>query len=106
MVWLRGFCREEAPRVNKLADTYVSRGVRVLGINVRDSQARTESGVKDFGIRYAVLRDIDGTTARNYNVEGIPTVFFLDRKGRVRYVGNGVPANYSERLDMVLTEKE
>jgi thiol-disulfide isomerase/thioredoxin len=101
-----GFCRDEAPHVNKIADSYVSRGVRVFGINVRDSQARTESGVKDFGIRYAVLRDIDGTTARSYKVEGIPTVFFLDGKGIVRYVGNGVPANYSERLDMLLAEKE
>ncbi|HKY26386.1 MAG TPA: TlpA disulfide reductase family protein [Pyrinomonadaceae bacterium] len=101
-----GFCRDEALHVNKLADAYASRGVRVFGINVRESQARTEAGIKDFRIRYAVLRDIDGTTARNYKVEGIPTVFFLDSKGIVRYVGNGVPADYAERLDALLAERD
>ena len=101
-----GFCRDEAPHVNKLADAYVSRGVRVFGINVRESQARTESGIKDFGIRYAVVRDVDGTTAGNYKVEGIPTVFFLDSSANVRYVGNGVPADYAERLDALLAGRE
>src|SRR5258707_10468601 len=75
------FCREEAPHVNKLAAEFESRGVHVFGVDVHDSQARTEWGIKDFGIHYPVARDGDGETARNYNVEGIPTVIFLDRKG-------------------------
>jgi thiol-disulfide isomerase/thioredoxin len=99
-----GFCREEAPHVNKLADDFASRGVRVFGVNVRESQARTESGIKTFGIRYSVVRDTDGNTARDYNVEGIPTVLFLDQEGKVRYVGNGVPSDYSERLETLLGE--
>ena len=100
------FCKEEAPHVNKLSTEYEARGVRVFGINVHDSQARTEWGIKDFGIRYSVARDADGNAARDYNVEGIPTVVFLDRKGAVRYVGNHVANDYSERLDALLAEKE
>jgi peroxiredoxin len=100
------FCREEAPHVNQLAGEYEARGVRVLGVNVHDSQARTEWGIKDFGIRYSVARDADGNAARDYNVEGIPTVVFLDRKGAVRYVGNHVANDYSERLDALLAKKE
>lgn len=99
-------CRYEVPHVNKLADTYVSRGVRVFGINVLESQERTESGIKDFGIRYAVARDVDGNTVRAYKVEGIPTVIFLDSKGNVRYAGNGLPADYSKRLDTLLAERQ
>jgi peroxiredoxin len=100
------FCREETPHVNKLADEYEARGVHVFGINVQDSQGRTEWGVKSFGIRYSVVRDTEGNTARSYNVEGIPTVIFLDRKGVVRYVGNHIAADYAERLDALLAEKE
>lgn len=100
------FCREEAPHVNKLAGEYEARGVQVLGINVQDSQARTAWGVKDFGIGYSVARDAAGEVARNYSVEGIPTVIFLDRKGVVRYVGNHVANDYAERLDALLAEKE
>lgn len=100
------FCKEEAPHVNKLTSEYEARGVRVFGINVHDSQARTEWGIKDFGIHYSVVRDADGDTASNYNVEGIPTVMFLDRKGIVRYVGNHIAADYAARLDALLAERE
>lgn len=99
-----GFCREEAPHINKLADEYAARGVRVFGVNVHENQKRTEAGIKDFGIRYSVVRDSDGNTARDYDVEGIPTLFFLDGEGKVRYVGNGVPSDYSARLNALLAE--
>lgn len=98
------FCREEAPNVNKLAEEFAARGVRVFGVNVRESQVRTESGIKDFGIRYSVVRDADGKTARDYNVEGIPTVLFLDREGKVQYAGNGVPPDYSQQLETLVAE--
>lgn len=100
------FCKEEAPHINKLAAEYEARGVRVFGIDVQDSQARTEWGIKDFGIRYSVVRDADGETARNYNVEGIPTVIFIDRKGVVRYIGNRVANDYTERLNALLAERD
>src|SRR5260370_33884842 len=53
------FCREEAPHVNKLAAEFESRGVHVFGVDVHDSQARTEWGIKEFGIHYPVARDGD-----------------------------------------------
>lgn len=99
------YCREEATHINKLADDYAARGVRVFGINVRESHARTETGIKDFGIRYSVVRDTDGKTARDYNVEGIPTILILDSKATVRYVGNAIPSDYAQRLDTLLAEK-
>lgn len=98
------FCKEEAPHVNKLAESFTNRGVRVFGINVRDSQARTKWGVKNFGIHYPIVRDANGDAARDYSVEGIPNVLFLDRKGVVRYVGSHIPGDYAERLDLMLVE--
>ena len=98
------FCKEEAPHVNKLAEAFANRGVHVFGINVRDSQARTEWGVKNFGIHYSIVRDANGDAARDYNVEGIPNVLFLDRKGVVRFVGSHIPGDYAERLDLMLAE--
>ncbi|MGH9875967.1 MAG: TlpA family protein disulfide reductase, partial [Pyrinomonadaceae bacterium] len=70
-------CKEEAPHFNQLAAQYEPLGVRVLGINIQDSLARTESGIKDFGIRYAVVRDADAGVARLYRVTGTPTIVFL-----------------------------
>lgn len=97
-------CKEEAPRINALAAEYEGKGVRVLGINVKDSLAGAEAGVKEFGIRYPVARDSDASVARAYSVRGTPTVIFLDRKGVVRYFANELPHDYARRLDGLLAE--
>jgi peroxiredoxin len=97
-------CREEAPRINALAAQYGGKGVRVLGIDIKDSAVRTESGIKDFGIKYAVARDPDASVAHAYQVTGTPTVVFLDRRGVVRYFANELPDDYARLLDGLLGE--
>lgn len=97
-------CKEEAPRINSLAAEYEGRGVRVLGINIKDSVARTKGGIKEHGIRYAVARDSDASVARAYKVMGTPTIVFMDRKGVVRYIDNELPSDYAQRLDGLLAE--
>lgn len=98
-------CKEEAPDFNQLAVQYEPRGVRVLGINIQDSVARTEGGIKEFGIRYPVARDPDAIVTRRYKVTGTPTVIFLDPHGSVRYFGNELPADYPAQLNALLAEK-
>jgi len=96
------FCKEEAPHINELAAQYEARGVRVLGINIQDSEARTAGGVREFGIKYAVARDADARIAKLYKVQGTPTVIFLDKDGIVRYNGNELPKDYAAQLDALL----
>lgn len=91
-------CKEEAPKINKLAAEFESKGVKVIGINIGESDARVNEGIKDFGIRYAVAKDKDTTVSRSYKVVGTPTVVFLDKKGEVQYFGNELPADYAEKL--------
>ena len=98
-------CKEEAPHVNELAAEYGPRGVRVLGVNIMDSEARAAGGIKEFGIRYPVARDPDAGVTRRYKVAGTPTIIFLDREGVVRYFGNQLPADYASRLDALLRQK-
>jgi cytochrome c biogenesis protein CcmG/thiol:disulfide interchange protein DsbE len=97
-------CKEEAPHINALAEQYGPRGVQVLGINIKDSMARTQGGIKDFGIRYAVARDADASVARLYNVTGTPTIVFLDHNGIVQYSGNELPEDYGARLEKLLAK--
>ncbi len=99
-------CKEEAPHFNALAEQYGPRGVQVLGINIQDSISRTQGGINDFGIRYAVARDPDASVARLYRVTGTPTIIFLDRQGVVQYFGNELPEDYSARLEALLATGE
>jgi len=92
-------CKEEAPHINQLAAEFQDKGVRVLGINIGEGLARVNEGIKDFNIKYDVVRDADTQVAKNYKVVGTPTVVFLDKKGIVRYFGNELPKDYAARLD-------
>lgn len=97
-------CKEEAPEINKLVAEFGGKGVRVLGINIGEGEARVREGIKDFGIEYDVVRDADTTVAKRYGVVGTPTIVFLDREGITRYAGNELPANYADRLKELTTQ--
>lgn len=96
-------CKEEAPEINKLAANFGGKGVRVLGVNIGEGEARVREGIKDFGIEYDVVRDTDAKVAKRYGVVGTPTIVFLDRDGITRYSGNELPADYPERLNELTT---
>lgn len=95
-------CKEEAPHVNKLAAEFEPKGIKVVGINIGESDARINEGIKEFGIKYAVAKDKDTSVSKNYKVVGTPTVVFLDEKGAVRYFGNELPKDYAEKLNAIL----
>ncbi len=95
-------CKEEAPNINRLAAEYEAKGVKVLGINIKESEERTASGIEEFGIRYPVARDADAAVASRYNVIGTPTIIFLDHEVKVHYFGHELPDDYEMRLDQLL----
>ncbi len=95
-------CKEEAPHINQLAENFEPRGVKVVGINIGESDARITEGIKDFGIKYTVATDRDTTVAKSYRVVGTPTVVILDKKGGVQYFGNELPKDYAERLNKII----
>jgi len=65
---------------------------------------KLEPGIKDFGIRYPVARDVDASVARCYQVTATPTVIFLDAQGVVTYRGNRLPEDYDRRLGRLLKQ--
>ncbi len=55
----------------------------------------TDQGRKDFvaanNLTYPMLIDTDSAVAQAYNVRGLPTVVLIDKAGRIRYEGFGLP---------------
>ena len=95
-------CKAEAPEFNRLMRRHRASGIRVLGINIQESEKRTRAGIKDFGIRYQVARDADASVAQRYQVTATPTVIFLDAEGVIKYKGPRLPEDYDRRLTALL----
>jgi thiol-disulfide isomerase/thioredoxin len=89
-------CRNTLPALKHLQDTYAARGLSIVGVHTPELEREqvienVRREVSSLGIAYAVLTDNDYATWNAYHVEAWPTVFILDKRGRVRYrhVGEG-----------------
>jgi thiol-disulfide isomerase/thioredoxin len=100
-------CRNTLPALKRLNETYAAQGLTIVGVHTPEldrenviENVRRE--VSSLGLRYAVVTDNGYETWHAYNVEAWPTVFILDKRGRVRYrhVGEGA---YDEQERVVKT---
>jgi cytochrome c biogenesis protein CcmG, thiol:disulfide interchange protein DsbE len=88
-----GPCREEFPALVRMYKKYQGKGLVVLGVNYQDPNS--DSGVltfmKDTLVDFPVVRDTGDRVGQQYRVDGLPTSYFVDRKGIVRDVVVGGP---------------
>lgn len=73
-------CREEAPLFERAWKNYRDEGVIFLGVNIKDAESDARAFVKEFGITYPVVRDLDQTLTKDFGVKGLPETFFVDHR--------------------------
>lgn len=77
-----GPCREAHPHLQKLHEELQDEGLIVLGINSEDDQ--TVEGYMDHNnYTFTNLVDLNQSVASRYNITTIPSVYIIDREGRV-----------------------
>jgi len=86
-------CRAETPALETSYEAYKDSDVVVLGVNLtdQDSLKEVESFVQEFGLTYPILLDRDGAVGLLYQLNGLPTTFFINRQGVIRTVVVGGP---------------
>lgn len=86
-------CREETPALEKAYKQYKDSDAVILGVNLtnQDLVRDVESFVQEFGLTYPILLDREGSVGYLYQVNGLPTTFFLNREGVIRTVLVGGP---------------
>ena len=104
-------CRNTLPYVKRWDEHYRDKGFTVVGVHspgleeerVIDSVRRETASL---GIRYPVVTDNDYATWKAYNVEAWPTVFILDKEGRIRstHVGEGAYEEEEGLIQKLLAE--
>ncbi len=104
-------CRNTLPFLKKWDAQYRDKGLTIIGVHTpeldfeRDiDQLRRE--VAGLGINYPVVTDQDYSTWKAYGVEAWPTVFLLDKQGRIRWshVGEGYYDETEEVIKKLLAE--
>jgi thiol-disulfide isomerase/thioredoxin len=98
-------CREEQPELETVYKAYETKGVRFLGVNIRDTVTNALAHVDEFGVTYPSLFNRDQTIAYYYRVLFIPTTYVVDATGRIaaRIIGVTHDADLRALLDEELS---
>ena len=106
-------CRNTLPFVKRWDDRYCDKGLTVVGVHSPelDNERKIENvrrEVVSLGIRYPVVTDNDYQTWRAYNVEAWPTIFLLNKQGRIRWmhVGEGAYDEAEQMIQKMLAEED
>lgn len=78
-------CRFMVPTLNEWQARFGPQGAVVLGITV-DSVTVASNVANQLGMDYPLASDGEGTATRAYAANAVPTLFIIDKLGRVREV--------------------
>jgi thiol-disulfide isomerase/thioredoxin/outer membrane lipoprotein-sorting protein len=78
-----GPCRREMPTIQKLHQRYGAKGLAVFGIDCSEPRSTVASFVAKNRYTIPMLLDQGGIVQGKFQVDGIPTMFVLDKKGTI-----------------------
>jgi thiol-disulfide isomerase/thioredoxin len=82
-------CRRAMPWLNTLYAELGERGLTVLAINVDEEPDAAREFLARIPVDYPVVFDPAGSCPARFTVEAMPSTYFIDRAGRIRYVHKG-----------------
>jgi peroxiredoxin len=102
-------CREEMPAIQAVFDDYQEQGFVVLAVNTtfQDSEIDVKDFVSEFNLEFPILLDRSGEVSQQYQLRGLPSTYFVDKKGVIQAVIVGGPMNETmirSRVEALLKE--
>ena len=105
-------CRNTLPTVKKWDAQYRDKGLTIIGVHTPelDYESNVDNlrrEIAKLGIKYPVVTDNDYSTWKAYGVEAWPTLFVLDKQGRVRWthVGEGAYDETEQVIEKLLSSE-
>lgn len=77
-------CRAQLEALDRIAKTYASAGLTVIGVNLDDNVARAEKFARAQDVQFQLLVSTAKSTGRDYRIDRLPMIVFVDRAGVLR----------------------
>lgn len=78
-----GPCRAENPNVKKIYKSYSRDDFEVLGVSIDRSVEKWEGVILQDSLLWNHVRDGDNMVTQKYGVNAVPSIFLIDRKGKI-----------------------
>jgi peroxiredoxin len=86
-------CKEETPALQQVYEKLGDEGLVIIGIDLQSQERNGAEGIEDvrsfterYGVTYPIALDVKGEAARAFQIYPIPTSYFIDPSGTIRYV--------------------
>jgi thiol-disulfide isomerase/thioredoxin len=80
-------CRRELPSMQRVYQNFKGKDFAVLAVNQMEEvdHVFAFTGELEVDPKFTILFDKDSAVSLAYGVQGLPTTFLIDKKGRVRF---------------------
>ena len=82
-------CRAEMPEMEAIHQEYKAEDVIVIGVDILESEDKVRQFIEHGGYSWTFVIDATGAVAADYNINVIPTSYFIDEEGIIRAVDFG-----------------
>ena len=112
-VWINFFatwcppCQGETPVLRDLAERYEGQGLEVVGVSIQETTPEDlRAYAERYQLPYTIGFDASGHVFREFRAYALPTQFFLDENGVIRFIAQGPLSEEgaSQRIDAILPE--
>jgi peroxiredoxin len=77
-------CRNQLEALDRIAKTYGSAGLTVIGVNLDDNVPRAEKFARAQDVKFQLLVATAKTTGYDFRVDRLPMIVVVDREGVLR----------------------
>jgi cytochrome c biogenesis protein CcmG, thiol:disulfide interchange protein DsbE len=85
-----GPCQSETPLLQRTLQQHQAQGLVVLGVDQGEEMSAITQFGKNYELSYPLLADTHLAVNHQYGVTGLPVSYFIDGKGTIRAIVNGV----------------
>ena len=82
-------CLAEMPEIERFEKRMSAEGLKLAMINLEEPPSVVRNFLREYDYSFPALLDAEGAAARAFGVTGLPTSFFLDAGGVIRYERRG-----------------
>jgi len=87
-------CRASLEKLKKNIHEFEKRNIKIVLVNLREEKSKVQAFAEENSIYLDIFLDTDAKVGESYGVKGIPQIYFIDKKGRIKSKKHHIPKDY------------